>query len=35
VTVLYAIPGALIGMALIYLVGAARERAEQRRADAF
>jgi ABC-type Fe3+ transport system permease subunit len=25
-TVLYAIPGALIGMALIYLVGASRER---------
>jgi ABC-type Fe3+ transport system permease subunit len=35
VTVLYAIPGALIAMALIYLVGAARERAEQRRAEAF
>ncbi|HEY7967263.1 MAG TPA: hypothetical protein VID68_09555 [Solirubrobacteraceae bacterium] len=28
--VLYAVPGALAGMALIYLYGAARERAEQR-----
>jgi ABC-type Fe3+ transport system permease subunit len=29
--VLYAVPGALIGMALIYMYGAARERAAQRR----
>jgi hypothetical protein len=35
VTVLYAIPGALTGMALVYLVGAARERADQRLADSF
>jgi len=28
--VLYAVPGALVGMALIYLYGASRERAEQR-----
>ena len=28
--VLYAVPGALAGMALIYLYGAARERAAQR-----
>jgi len=34
-TVLYAIPGALVGMALIYLVGAARERAGERFADGF
>jgi hypothetical protein len=34
-TVLYAIPGALAGMALIYLVGAARERAGERFADGF
>ena len=34
-TVLYAIPGALVGMALIYLVGAARERASERFADGF
>ena len=32
-TVLYAIPGALAGMALIYAVGAARERSSQRLAD--
>jgi uncharacterized membrane protein len=31
VTVLYAIPGALLGMAAIYAYGAARERATQRR----
>jgi len=30
-TVLYAVPGALIGMALLYLYGAARERAAQQR----
>ncbi len=30
-TVLYAIPGALIAMALIYLLGAARERAAEQR----
>jgi ABC-type Fe3+ transport system permease subunit len=29
--VLYAVPGALIGMALIYMYGAARERAAQQR----
>ncbi len=29
-TVLYAIPGALAGMALIYAVGAARERSSER-----
>ncbi|MGD1050709.1 MAG: hypothetical protein ABR947_06520 [Solirubrobacteraceae bacterium] len=29
-TVLYAIPGALAGMALAYVVGSARERSEQR-----
>ncbi|HVA30256.1 MAG TPA: hypothetical protein VMU58_03225 [Gaiellaceae bacterium] len=32
-TVLYAIPGALVGMALIYLVGAGRERAGEERVD--
>jgi ABC-type Fe3+ transport system permease subunit len=31
-TVLYGVPGALLGMALIYLVGAARERADEQRA---
>jgi len=31
-TVLYAVPGALLAMALIYLYGAARERAEAQRA---
>jgi len=30
-TVLYAVPGALIAMALIYLLGAAHERANQQR----
>ena len=34
-TVLYAIPGALVGMALIYAIGAARERAGQQLADGF
>jgi ABC-type Fe3+ transport system permease subunit len=34
-TVLYAIPGALVGMALIYAIGAARERAGERFADGF
>jgi uncharacterized membrane protein YeaQ/YmgE (transglycosylase-associated protein family) len=29
-TVLYAIPGALIGMAVVYSIGAARERAAER-----
>ncbi len=32
-TVLYAIPGALAGMALIYAVGAARERSHERFTD--
>ena len=31
-TVLYAIPGALVAMALIYLYGVARERATEQRA---
>ena len=31
-TVLYAVPGALLAMALIYLYGAARERATEQRA---
>ncbi len=31
-TVLYAVPGALLGMALIYLIGAAHERANEQRA---
>ena len=31
-TVLYAVPGALLAMALIYLYGAARERAAEQRA---
>ena len=30
-TVLYAVPGALIAMALIYLLGATRERANEQR----
>jgi hypothetical protein len=30
ITVLYAVPGALLGMALIYAIGAARERAATR-----
>jgi hypothetical protein len=34
-TVLYAIPGALVGMALIYAIGAARERAGEQFADGF
>jgi ABC-type Fe3+ transport system permease subunit len=34
-TVLYAVPGALLGMALIYAIGAARERAGERFADGF
>jgi ABC-type Fe3+ transport system permease subunit len=34
-TVLYAIPGALVGMALIYAIGAARERAGEQLADGF
>ncbi|HVC85753.1 MAG TPA: hypothetical protein VNC12_10935 [Solirubrobacteraceae bacterium] len=34
-TVLYAIPGALVGMALIYAIGAARERAGAQLADGF
>ena len=34
-TVLYAIPGALVGMALIYAIGAARERAGERFAEGF
>ena len=29
-TVLYGVPGSLAGMALIYMIGAARERAEAR-----
>ncbi len=29
-TVLYAVPGALAGMALVYLIGSARESSEQR-----
>ena len=35
VTVLYAIPGALVGMTIVYLVGAARERADERLAGGF
>ncbi len=31
-TVLYAVPGALLAMALLYLYGAARERAAEQRA---
>ena len=30
-TVLYGVPGALLGMALIYLLGAAHERADEQR----
>jgi ABC-type Fe3+ transport system permease subunit len=29
-TVLYGVPGALLGMALVYLIGSAQERAHQR-----
>jgi membrane protein DedA with SNARE-associated domain len=33
VTVLYAIPGALIGMAIVYAVGATLERGDRQLAD--
>jgi ABC-type Fe3+ transport system permease subunit len=35
VTVLYAVPGALAGMAVAYMIGASRERAAERLAEEF